>query len=148
MKKNNKKLKYGLFTLFYLVLFGFYIFFLINDLLKHNTGSFIKDLILAVIILLMMLGSYWEMKDVGTFNEDDERDDFVQMKTESQMFKILDQILFWCGSALLAWGLILGKHGVDTLVIVIISVAISLLILWNLMILIELILIGINYYRN
>ncbi|NRO83559.1 hypothetical protein IMAU10149_00125 [Lactobacillus helveticus] len=89
MKKNDKKrkLKYAISTVFFLIVTILDVFDLYNDIF-NGRGHTIKDLIWLVILILATCGNYYLMKDVGTIDDDDERDAYVEMKTNSMMFKI------------------------------------------------------------
>ena len=94
MKKNDKKrkLKYAISTVFFLIVTILDVFDLYNDIF-NGRGHTIKDLIWLVILILATCGNYYLMKDVGTIDDDDERDAYVEMKTNSMMFNILNWII-------------------------------------------------------
>ncbi len=149
MKNKNKRRKLGLVlqTLLLLVLSGCQIYFVFHDAFSH-TGNLIKDIISCLVCSFLTLGSYWEMKDVGTSEDDDERDHFVQRKTEAQMFKIMDWLHFILGAVGIVGGTLLVKQGYFKQGYGLLTAAIPLLFVWGLCLIIELILIFVNYHQN
>src|SRR5699024_5840576 len=94
MKKNDKKrkTKYTISTVFFLIITIIDMVDLYNDIF-NGRGHTIKDLVWLVILILVTLGNYYLMKDIGTIDDDDERDDYVQMKTDSTSYHILEWII-------------------------------------------------------
>ncbi|QQP28444.1 hypothetical protein [Lactobacillus ultunensis] len=152
MSKANKRkrMKYYLGAGIFIILTLFQLFILGQHLLNDaGWGQILKDVIWTVLLLLVTLGDYAIAKDVGTPDDDDERDNYIEMKTEHQLMKITMVLLWVLGAVFLAGGIILAKNsGVNTLVSALILVAIVLLTLWTLLIVIELILFAINYHRD
>lgn len=149
MKKKNKRhqVGWGLQTLFLVILTGFQVYFIFNDAFTH-TGNLMKDIISCLVCSFLTLDSYWEMKNVGTSEDDDERDQFVQTKTEAQMFKIMNWLLFILGASGIIGGTFLVNHSYPDQGYGLVIAAIPLLVIWELSFVIELILIFINYRRN
>lgn len=150
MKKNDKKrkIKYAISTVFFLVVTILDVFDLYNDIF-NGRGHIIKDLIWLVILILATWGNYYLMKDVGTIDDDDERDDYVQMKTDSITYHILEWIIIIASVAFSAWGVILySKNGNEELAFVLIIIGVVLSSIWILTIIINFIIWLVNYYRN
>lgn len=150
MKKNDKKrkIKYAISTVFFLVVTILDVFDLYNDIF-NGCGHIIKDLIWLVILILATWGNYYLMKDVGTIDDDDERDDYVQMKTDSITYHILEWIIIIASVAFSAWGVILySKNGNEELAFVLIIIGVVLSSIWILTIIINFIIWLVNYYRN
>lgn len=147
MNKNNKKrkFKYGLSTIFFLAIAAIYIFYLTQDIL-NGRGKFVHDLIWLVISILISLGNYWAMKDVGTIDDEDERDNYVEMKTNNLMYKITNRILFISGIVSMAGGyMIYTRRGNNSLFVVLVAIGVVLLLIWNLIMIINLVILVINY---
>lgn len=149
MTKKNKRRQLGwaLQTLLLLVLSGFQIYFIFNDVFTH-TGDLLKDIVSCLVCSFLTIGSYWEMKDVGTSENDDERDKFVEMKTEAQMFKIMNWLLFIVGAIGIVGGTLLVNHGNTDQGYALVIAGIPLLLIWSLCLIIELVLLFVNYHKN
>ena len=83
-------------------------------------------------------------------DEDDERDKFIEMKTGKTMFTISQYLIFSLGAIALIGALILYNRGTsnDFGSMILMSIAVTLLVIWNLLILIWLIITFINYRRD
>ncbi len=149
MTKKNKRRQLGwaLQTLLLLVVTGFQIYFIFNDVFTH-TGDLLKDIVSCLVCSFLTIGSYWEMKDVGTSEDDNERDQFVEMKTEAQMFKIMNWLLFIVGAIGIVGGTLLVKHGNADQGYALVIDGIPLLLIWSLCLIIELVLLFVNYHKN
>lgn len=150
MKKNDKKrkTKYTISTVFFLIITIIDMVDLYNDIF-NGRGHTIKDLIWLVILILVTLGNYYLMKDIGTIDDDDERDDYVQMKTDSTSYHILEWIIIIASVAFSAWGVILySKNGNEQLAFVLIIIGAVLSSIWILTIIINFIIWLVNYYKN
>lgn len=89
------------------------------------------------------------MKDIGTIDDDDERDDYVQMKTDSTSYHILEWIIIIASVAFSAWGVILySKNGNEQLAFVLIIIGAVLSSIWILTIIINFLIWLVNYYKN
>lgn len=148
--KNKKKIGYYAETIFVLILAIVWLSFLGYDVINgRNWSKIVEDLIWTGITILITLYNYHEAKKIGIVIEDDERDNYLIMKTESQMFKLTHNLILVLGVVFLITGSILSKNnGVTVLVIVLTSVAVILLFFWMLIIVIELILLFINYRHD
>lgn len=150
MKKNDKKrkTKYAISTVFFLIITIIDMVDLYNDIF-NGRGHTIKDLVWLVILILVTLGNYYLMKDIGTIDDDDERDDYVQMKTDSTSYYILEWIIIIASVAFSAWGVILySKNGNEQLAFVLIIIGAVLSSIWILTIIINFIIWLVNYYKN
>lgn len=71
-----------------------------------------------------------QAKNVGTVKGEDERDEYLEMKTNSQVFKIAIALVFILSLIFLIWGAFLWKNnGINTMVIVVMTIAITLTVL-------------------
>ena len=150
MKKNDKKrkIKYAISTVFFLIITIIDMVDLYNDIF-NGRGHTIKDLVWLVILILVTLGNYYLMKDIGTIDDDDERDDYVQMKADSTSYHILEWIIIIASVAFSAWGVILySKNGNEQLAFVLIIIGAVLSSIWILTIIINFIIWLVNYYKN
>ncbi|ALI52540.1 hypothetical protein [Lactobacillus helveticus] len=150
MKKNDKKrkLKYAISTVFFLIVTILDVFDLYNDIF-NGRGHTIKDLIWLVILILATCGNYYLMKDVGTIDDDDERDAYVEMKTNSMMFNILNWIIIIASIVFSVWGVILySRNGNETLAFTLIIIGAVLSAIWILTIIINFIVWAVNYHKN
>lgn len=149
-KNKRKKLTYYLITtifvllaVFWLGLAGAYV------VSKNRWDKALENGILAVISVLVACFYYHQTKNVGTIAGDDERDDYLRMKTDSQMYKVTSMLILILGSVFLIWGAFLWQYSAtNTLIIVLMTIAATLLILWNILLLVELILGIINEIRD
>lgn len=153
-KLQKKKLRAYGSTLFFLILFIIWLFFLSTDVLgKNGWGKIIQDLIWTAILGGATFCTFHDAKSIGTsknVNDEDERDKYIELKTDKMMFNISQNLILILGVITLVWGLIVGKQaGADNfLAMTLITVAITLLFLWNLLLVIWLLVTYINYRRN
>lgn len=153
-KLQKKKLRAYGSTLFFLILFIIWLFFLSTDVLGNNGwGKIIQDLIWTVILGGATFFTFHDAKSIGTskfVNDEDERDQYIELKTDKMMFNISQNLILILGVIALIWGLIVGKQaGADNfLAMTLVTVAITLLFVWNLLLVIWLIVTYINYRRN
>lgn len=152
MNKKNKRRKFGwgICTLIILISVVGNAYFLFNDIVSHHSGNLFKDITNLIISIIITIISYYEMKNIGTTKdeEDDERDKYLKMKTESQVFRILNWLLFIVGAIFYIWGLVLGKTVIDTRTIILFVIGFVLLISWFISLVLELILAFVNYRRD
>ncbi|RMC47770.1 hypothetical protein F5ESL0230_00175 [Lactobacillus sp. ESL0230] len=152
MKKNNqkRKLMYYLETFFFLLCSVLSLYELGRDFLyKVEWIKLLKDSVWLVLAIIVTIGSFFRAKDVGTSQDDDERDRYLTMKVDQQAYRITKVLLFVIGYGLFAWGMILSKSvGYNEQVMVIVIISAVLVGLWNLLLLIELILGLYNYLRK
>ncbi|CAM3163459.1 hypothetical protein SAMN04487792_1041 [Lactobacillus bombicola] len=152
MKKNNqkRKLMYYLETFFFLLCSVLSLYELGRDFLyKVEWIKLLKDSVWLVLAIIVTIGSFLRAKDVGTSEDDDERDRYLTMKVDQQAYRITKVLLFVIGYGLFAWGMILSKSvGYNEQVMVIVIISAVLVGLWNLLLLIELILGLYNYLRK
>ncbi|BDR59772.1 hypothetical protein [Lactobacillus xylocopicola] len=153
MTKNRKrKLKYYAETVFFMILTAGKVFRISQHLLKHLGWEYIvKDLVWLVLCLVVTVGTYYNAKDVGT-SEDldaDERYKYLNMKTDQQVLKIINVLLFVLGYGFLMWSVILYQQvGQAELKFILLVIGIVLVTLWNLLIIAEIVLFFVNDYRN
>ncbi|MBW7986509.1 hypothetical protein E0700_07550 [Lactobacillus helveticus] len=150
MKKNDKKrkLKYAISTVFFLIVTILDVFDLYNDIF-NGRGHTIKDLIWLVILILATYGNYYLMKDVGTIDDDDERDAYVEMKTNSMLLNILNWIIIIASIVFSVWGVILySRNGNEALAFTLIIIGAVLSAIWILTIIINFIVWAVNYHKN
>ena len=114
----------------------------------------IQDVIWTGIFGIASFFSFYDAKKIGTSkainDEDDERDKFIEMKTGKTMFTISQYLIFSLGAIALIGALILYNRGTsnDFGSMILMSIAVTLLVIWNLLILIWLIITFINYRRD
>ena len=142
-------------TLFCLILFIIWLTSLCHDvLLKYTWDKIIQDVIWTGIFGIASFFSFYDAKKIGTSkainDEDDERDKFIEMKTGKTMFTISQYLIFSLGAIALIGALILYNRGTsnDFGSMILMSIAVTLLVIWNLLILIWLIITFINYRRD
>lgn len=151
--KRKKIRAYGS-TLFFLVLFIIWLFFLAQDVLNNNGwDKVIKDIIWTVILGGATFFTFHDAKSIGTskyVNDEDEHDKYIELKTDKMMFNISQNLILILGVITLVWGLIVSKQvGADNfLAMTLVTVAITLLFVWNLLLAIWLIVTYINYQKN
>ena len=152
MKKNKKrKLKYYFSACFFtlsalleLVLIGL-------EILQHRRQIDIpKNIIYAVFAISFAAYLYYKAKTVGTDKDDeDERDEFIAVKTDHQMYKIANWLIYILSLVFLIGAAFMYEaQGFTTLVIILITIAATLSVLWNLLLLIEMIIGITNELRN
>ncbi|MCT7840505.1 hypothetical protein AAA410_11045 [Lactobacillus crispatus] len=98
----------------------------------------------------MTVGYFYSTKYIGIakIEEDDERDKFIQTKTNNQAFNILQWVLFVLGAVTIIIDVNLGQMGLDSRAMVIIVVGVVLIFLWAFSWILQLILMIINYFCN
>ena len=134
--------------MFFLIVTILDVFDLYNDIF-NGRGHTIKDLIWLVILILATCGIYYLMKDVGTIDDDDERDAYVEMKTNSMMFNILNWIIIIASIVFSVWGVILySRNGNEALAFTLIIIGAVLSAIWILTIIINFIVWAVNYHKN
>lgn len=158
MKKNDnlkkKKLRAYGSTIFFLLLFVCWLFILSHDVFSNNGwGKIIKDIIWAAILGVATFCSFHDARTIGTskyINDEDERDKYIELQTDKMMYNISQNLILILGIIALVWGLIVGKQAGanDFLAMALVIVAITLLFVWNLLLVIWLIVTYINYRRN
>lgn len=152
MKKNNQKRKlvYYLEAFFFLLCSVLTLYELGRDFLsKVEWFKLLKDSVWLVLAIIVTVGSFWRAKDVGISEDDDERNRYLTMKVDQQVYRITKALLFVIGLGLFVWGVILSKSvGYNEQVVVIIIISAVLVGLWNLLLVIELILGLYNYLRK
>ncbi|WP_147440860.1 hypothetical protein [Lactobacillus sp. ESL0230] len=141
---------YYLETFFFLLCSVLSLYELGRDFLyKVEWIKLLKDSVWLVLAIIVTIGSFFRAKDVGTSQDDDERDRYLTMKVDQQAYRITKVLLFVIGYGLFAWGMILSKSvGYNEQVMVIVIISAVLVGLWNLLLLIELILGLYNYLRK
>ena len=152
-KKKNLR-AYGA-TLFCLILFIIWLTSLCHDaLLKYTWDKIIQDVIWTGIFGIASFFSFYDAKKIGTSkainDEDDERDKFIEMKTGKTMFTISQYLIFSLGAIALIGAIVLYNRGTsnDFGSMILMSIAVTLLVIWNLLILIWLLITFINYRRD
>lgn len=137
-------------TIFFALCSALQLFFLVTDVINRKTGNCIKDIIWLVVSVCLTIGYFYAAKNFGTskMEEDDERDKFIQSKTNNQAFNILQWVLFISGGVVEIFALILAQNGIDSRTIIIFIIASVLLFLWTFSWILQMILLIINYLRN
>lgn len=150
MKNKRKRQKYYLIACFFMVLAVFWIGLSVAYILyKNRWDKTVENTFYTVVSALVALFYYYQAKNVGTVKGEDERDEYLEMKTNSQVFKIASALVLILSLIFLLWGAFLWKNnGINAMVIVVMTIAITLTVLWNVLLLIELILGIFNEVRN
>ena len=152
MKKNKKrKLKYYFSACFFILLALLELVLICLEVLQHRRQTDIpKNIIYAVFAISFAFYLYYKAKTVGTDKDDeDERDEFIAVKTDHQMYKIANwliyilSLIFMTGAAFMY-----ESQGFTDLVLVLTTVCCTLIILWNILFLIEIIIGITNEFRN
>ena len=152
MKKNKKrKLKYY-FSACFFTLSAFLELALIGlEILQHRRQIDIpKNIIYAVFAISFAAYLYYKAKTVGTDKDDeDERDEFIAVKTNHQMYKIANWLIYILSLVFITSAAFMYEaQGFTTLVIILTTIAATLSVLWNLLLLIEMIIGITNELRN
>ena len=152
MKKNKKrKLKYY-FSASFFTLSALLEFALISlEVLQHRRQTDIpKNIIYAVFAISFAFYLYYKAKTVGTDKDDeDERDEFIAVKTDHQMYKIANWLIYILSLVfIISAAFMYEAQGFTTPVIILTTIAATLSVLWNLLLLIEMILVITNELRN
>ena len=152
MKKNKKrKLKYY-FSACFFILLALLEFVLISlEVLQHRRQTDIpKNIIYAVLAISFAVYLYYKAKTVGTDKDDeDERDEFIAVKTDHQMYKIANWLIYILSLVfIISAAFMYEAQGFTTPVIILTTIAATLSVLWNLLLLIEMILVITNELRN
>ena len=87
---------------------------------------------------------------MGTDKDDeDERDEFIAVKTDHQMYKIASWLIYILSLVFLIGAAFMYENqGFTDLVLVLTTVCCTLIILWNILFLIEIIIGITNEFRN
>ena len=152
MKKNKKrKLKYYFSACFFTLSALLELALISLEILQHRRQIDIpKNIIYAVFAISFAVYLYYKAKTVGTDKDDeDERDEFIAVKTDHQMYKIANWLIYILSLVFLTGAAFMYKaQGFTTLVIILITIAATLSVLWNLLLLIEMIIGITNELRN
>ena len=152
MKKNKKrKLKYYFSACFFTLSALLELALIGLEILQHRRQIDIpKNIIYAVFAISFAFYLYYKAKTVGTDKDDeDEREEFIAVKTDHQMYKIANWLIYILSLVFLTGAAFMYKaQGFTTLVIILITIAATLSVLWNLLLLIEMIIGITNELRN
>ena len=152
MKKNKKrKIKYYCAACFFVLLALLELVLISLAVLQHQRQNSIpKNIIYAVFAISVAVYLFYKAKteDAG-IDDEDERDEFIIVKTDHQMYKIASWLIYILSLVfLIAAAFIYEAQGFTDLVLVLTTICCTLIILWNILFLIEII-IGINNeFRN
>ena len=152
MKKNKKrKLKYY-FSACFFTLSALLELALINlEILQHRRQTDIpKNIIYAVFAISVAVYLFYKAKtEDGEIDDEDERDEFIIVKTDHQMYKIASWLIYILSLVFLTSAALMYKaQGFTDLVLVLTTVCCTLVILWNILFLIEVIMGITNEFRN
>ena len=152
MKKNKKrKIKYYFAACFFTLSALLELALISLEILQHRRQIDIpKNIVYAVFAISFAFYLYYKAKTVGTDKDDeDERDEFIAVKTDHQMYKIASWLIYILSLVFLTSAALMYKaQGFTTLVIILITIAATLSVLWNLLLLIEMIIGITNELRN
>ena len=152
MKKNKKrKLKYYFAASFFTLSALLELALISLEVLQHRRQTDIpKNIIYAVFAISFAVYLYYKAKTVGTDKDDeDERDEFIAVKTDHQMYKIASWLIYILSLVFLIGAVFMYEaQGFTDLVLVLTTVCCTLVILWNILFLIEIIMGITNELRN
>ena len=152
MKKNKKrKIKYYCAACFFVLLALLELVLISLAVLQHQRQNSIpKNIIYAVFAISVAVYLFYKAKTVGTDEDDeDEREGFITVKTDHQMYKIASWLIYILSLVFLIGAAFMYEaQGFTTLVIILITIAATLSVLWNLLLLIEVIMGITNELKN
>ena len=152
MKKNKKrKIKYYCAACFFVLLALLELVLISLAVLQHQRQNSIpKNIIYAVFAISVAVYLFYKAKTVGTDEDDeDERDEFIVVKTDHQMYKIASWLIYILSLVFLIGAAFMYENqGFTDLVLVLTTVCCTLIILWNILFLIEIIIGITNEFRN
>ena len=152
MKKNKKrKLKYYFSACFFTLSALLELALISLEILQHRRQIDIpKNIVYAVFAISVAVYLFYKAKTVGTDEDDeDERDEFITVKTDHQMYKIANWLIYILSLVFITSAAFMYEaQGFTTLVIILITIAATLSVLWNLLLLIEVIMGITNELRN
>lgn len=142
-------------TVFCLLIAILWLVSLSQDILnKVDWADALKDFIWLIIFGIATWYNFYQAKTIGTtkFEDDvdDERDQYIEMKTNKLMFNISLNLLMILGALLLICGMVWGKTAglADIRVIILVTTGVAFLLLWTLLIITWFIVLAINYRKN
>ena len=152
MKKNKKrKLKYYFSACFFTLSALLELALISLEILQHRRQTDIpKNIIYAVFAISFAFYLYYKAKTVGTDKDvEDERDEFIAVKTDHQMYKIANWLIYILSMVFITSAAFMYEaQGFTIPVIILTTIAATLSVLWNLLLLIEMILGITNELRN
>ena len=152
MKKNKKrKIKYYCAACFFVLLALLEVVLISLAVLQHQRQNSIpKNIIYAVFAISVAVYLFYKAKtEDGEIDDEDERDEFIIVKTDHQMYKIANWLIYILSLAFLIGAAFMYEtQGFTDLVLVLTTVCCTLIILWNILFLIEIIIGITNEFRN
>ena len=152
MKKNKKrKIKYYCAACFFVLLALLEVVLISLAVLQHQRQNSIpKNIIYAVFDISVAVYLFYKAKtEDAEIDDEDERDEFITVKTDHQMYKIASWLIYILSLVfLIAAAFIYEAQGFTDLVLVLTTVCCTLIILWNILFLIEIIIGITNEFRN
>ena len=152
MKKNKKrKLKYYFSACFFTLSALLELALISLEVLQHRRQTDIpKNIIYAVFAISVAVYLFYKAKtEDGEIDDEDERDEFITVKTDHQMYKIANWLIYILSLVFLIGAAFMYEaQGFTTLVIILITIAATLSVLWNLLLLIEVIMGITNELKN
>ena len=152
MKKNKKrKIKYYCAACFFVLLALLELVLISLAVLQHQRQNSIpKNIIYAVFAISIAVYLFYKAKtEDAEIDDEDERDEFIIVKTDHQMYKIASWLIYILSLVFLTSAAFMYEaQGFTTLVIILTTIAATLSVLWNLLLLIEMILGITNELRN
>ncbi len=119
--------------------------------LQHQRQNSIpKNIIYAVFDISVAVYLFYKAKtEDAEIDDEDERDEFIIVKTDHQMYKIANWLIYILSLIFMTSAAFMYEaQGFTTLVIILITIAATLCVLWNLLLLIEMIIGITNELRN
>ena len=119
--------------------------------LQHQRQNSIpKNIIYAVFAISVAVYLFYKAKtEDAEIDDEDERDEFIIVKTDHQMYKIASWLIYILSLAFLIGAAFMYETQCFTdLVLVLTTVCCTLIILWNILFLIEIIIGITNEFRN
>ena len=152
MKKNKKrKIKYYFAACFFTFLALLELVLISLEVLQHRRQIDIpKNIVYAVLAISVAAYLFYKAKTVGTdIDDEDERDEFIAVKTDHQMYKIANRLIYSLSLVFITSAAFMYEaQGFTILVIILTTIAATLSVLWNLLLLIEMIIGITNELRN
>ncbi len=119
--------------------------------LQHQRQNSIpKNIIYAVFDISVAVYLFYKAKtEDAEIDDEDERDEFIIVKTDHQMYKIASWLIYILSLVFLIGAAFMYENqGFTDLVLVLTTVCCTLIILWNILFLIEIIIGITNEFRN
>ncbi|WP_251716181.1 hypothetical protein [Lactobacillus agrestimuris] len=149
--KNEKKrrLKYTLATILTFLMTLIWVVFLILDITNVHNGNPIQDIIYVIVLLVVTMLEYFRLRDIGTPDDEDERDNYIDQRVNAKMYKISQWIILGLAAVLMCFaGFLYKQPGNHDFAFAVGLIAVTLGMLWNVFLLIEIIISVIVEHKS